>query len=278
MPHRARTFAAAALLLAAAAGLVAARTGAARASGEVQDPQGAVERAFLEQGIRLDLANGRVAIPVEVCIRREPLEYLLVGPYGAAHESLLATGVVPSLLNTALVALGAEPGENARWYEKDPLPSERELADGVSPYAVEPPSGDAFYMYVAWREDGETYFQRVEDLISNLRTGRSLRRHGWVYLGSRMVRPRPDDAEEVFAADVEGNLINLSFFRAGNTLMTAALDDCVYQTIWVPNEFLVPERGTPMQMLFCREPLEALPADLARLLFGAGGDGEESGD
>jgi len=228
--------------------------------------QAELEQAFLAQGIRLDLAGRRCTIPVDVCVREELLEYLLVGPNGAAHESLFATGVRPSLLNTALLALGVEPGANASWVEKDPPPHREELARGVSPYDVVPPSGDGFRLYAAWREGEEVYFHAVDDLVSNLRDGRSLRRHEWVYLGSRMIRPRPDAAQEVLAADLEGNLINLSFFRAGNTLLTAALDDCVFQTIWLPNTYLMPPIGSRVMLIFSRERMTSVPQELAREL------------
>ena len=94
-----------------------------------------------------------------------------------------------------------------------------------------------------------------------------MRRHRWVFLGSRMVQPRPDgDADEVFAADLEGNLINIAFFEQGNTLLTAALPECVEQTIWHPNCWLLPERGSPVELVFARERLITCPPDVeARL-------------
>jgi hypothetical protein len=222
-----------------------------------------LEQAFEAQGIRMSLEGRWCSIPARICIREDLLEYVLVAPFGAAHESLFSTEVVPSLFATALVTLGATPGSNAAWVEKDPLPSDEALAQGASPYDVTPPTGTGFYLYATWTEEGERYFFRVEDLISNLRTGRSMRRHEWVYLGSRLVRPDEKETREVLAADLEGNLINLSYFRAGNTLFTAALDDCVYQTIWLPNAFLVPPRDTPVTLVFSRERLATLPEALA---------------
>ena len=229
-----------------------------------------LEAAFQAQGIQLELERGTLAVPAEVCIREELLEYVLVGPQGAAHESLFATGVSPTVLNAALVALGAVPGENVRWVEKNPPPTPEEVRDGAPTHDIVPPKGDAFLMYVAWREGEEIYFFRLEDLITNLRFGRSMRRHGWIYLGSRMVQPDPGKAEEVLAAEILGNLINLSYFRAGNTLFTAALDDCVHQTIWVPNSALVPGRGAPVTLIFSRRPLKSLPETLEAALVDTG--------
>ena len=253
-----------------------------QADGELE---GALELAFLEQGLRVDVAGGTCALPVEVCVREELLEYVLVAPNGAAHESLFATAVRPSLLNTALLTLGVEPGTNAAWVEKDPPPDIDALRAGVSPFEVVPPSGGGFRIYVAWLEAGESatagdevHFHPLGDVINNLRTGRSMRRHRWVYIGSRMVRPRPEVDEEVLAADLEGNLINLSYFRTGNTLLTASLDDCVYQTIWMPNSFLVPARGARLMLIFSRTRLERVPSSLMEHLPGVARGGDVAGE
>ena len=90
--------------------------------------------------------------------------------------------------------------------------------------------------------------------------GRTLRRHRFVYLGSRMVERRTGAVE--FAAALEGNLVNLSFFAQGNTLLTTALPECVSQKSWLPNAWLLPERGSPALLLFSRERLDRPPASL----------------
>jgi hypothetical protein len=225
-----------------------------------------LQQALLEHQIHLDLAHGLCWIPVAIDVRVDLLEYLLVNPQGAAHESLFTTDVVPSHLNTALLALGVTPGKNAKWKPRDPPPTAAETKDGVAPYVVEPPSGDGFCLYAAWREGTEVHFHRVDDLLRNLETGRSMRRHSWVFLGSRMVRLRGSEAKELFAADVEGNLVNVALFEEGNTLVTAALPECLRQTIWLANGWLLPERGSPVSLIFSREPLAALPPGMDSLL------------
>jgi hypothetical protein len=224
-----------------------------------------LERAFREQGIRLDVEARACAVPAQVCIREDLLEYLVVGPAGAAHEALLSTEVTPSLLNTALMALGVEPGENAQWVEVNPQPTAEEVAAGASTHEVIAPQGDGLYLYVAWREGEERFLYRIEDLVGNLETRRSLRRHPFVYLGSRMVRPNPDE-EEIFAADWEGNLIALSFFQAGNTVLTASVKECVSQTIFLPNTWLLPESRSEVMLVFSRERLVELPSSLGDAL------------
>ncbi len=259
------------LLLCAPLPLLVALSAAPTGQEEAQEtPAEELEAAFAAQGLALDLEAGTLAVPTTICIREDLLEYVLVAAFGAAHESLLATEISATVVNTALVTLGAKGGENVQWVEKDPRPTAEEIRDGAPTHDVIPPSGDAFLMYCAWREGEEVYFFRLEDLITNLVTGRSMRRHGWVYLGSRMVQPRPDEPQEVLAAELEGNLINLSFFRAGNTLLTAALDDCIHQTIWLPNSALVPPRGAPVTLIFTRERLRSVPEAIEAALVDAG--------
>jgi hypothetical protein len=91
-----------------------------------------------------------------------------------------------------------------------------------------------------------------------------MRRHKWVFLGSRLVKPREGDAQEAFAADLEGNLINVALFEQGNTLLTAALPECLEQTIWMTNFWLVPPRDAHVELVFSKERLVTLPKDLEK--------------
>lgn len=243
----------------------------------VDEGERRLEEAFLAQGLRVDLRAGIVAVPCEIGVREDLLEYLLVGEHGASHESLLFTDVVPSVLNAVLLALGAEPGRNATWTPRDPPPTPEELQAGAARFQVTLPEGDGFFLYVAWREGEERFFYRLEDLVGNLETGRGLERHAFVYLGSRMITPRPG-APEAFAADLEGNLINLSFFRSGNTLLTAAVPEAVEQTIWLPNALLLPPRGTGVHLLISSRRLDCPPAPFADHLPAVTARGDRRGE
>ena len=247
--------------------------------GAADEAQRALLSTLAEGGVDVDLAAGAVSIEAAVLVKGDLLEYLLVGPGGAAHESLFVTGVTPSLLNAGMLALGVEAGTNATWELVEPAPSLEERRAGKKPYRVLSPAGDGFHVYAAWREGGEEFFYRVEDLIANLRTGRAMVRHAWVFLGSTFIEPRPGEGE-VFAADLEQNLVNLTFFREGHTLATAALEDCEDQSIWIANTWLLPEREAHVRLIFARGPLKETPASLSAklpLVAPPAGTGDEDG-
>ena len=155
----------------------------------------ALRASFEANQIRVDFEAGVCAIPVFIEVRNDLLEYLLVSPNGAMHESMFMTPSDPEVLNAALLSLGVSAGSNAVWTLKDPAPTEEELAGGASAYEVTLPQGDGFFLYACWREAGELYFYRIEDLLRDLTRSRSARRHRWIYLGSRMVqRPGQEHA------------------------------------------------------------------------------------
>jgi len=59
-----------------------------------------------------------------------------------------------------------------------------------------------------------------------------------------------------------GNLINVAFFSQGDTLVTAALPECVVQTGWRPNVWLLPDTGSEVLFIMSTVELDGLPGDL----------------
>ncbi len=234
---------------------------AAPRQAEDQRLQG-LEKALREQGVFFRAQPAVCAVRAQVLVREDALEYLLVSRAGNVHESLFVTEVQASQLNVGLLALGVQPGRNAVWTLREPVPTREEMLAGAQPYDVQSPQGDGLMLYVAWKEGEELYFYRVEDLIRNLSTGRSMQRHPWVYIGSRTRKARGEPPREVFAADIEGNLINVCFFEAGTTLITGSLPDCLLQNIWSPNSSLLPPQGSEALLIFSRSRLETCPQEL----------------
>lgn len=265
--------------LAAAAAVAFAVPSPAPAGGATPQDQKRAEvvlqAAFAQAGVVVDRATGLVAFPARVEVRHDNLEYLLVNPHGAVHESLFVTDTDAQVLSAAFLAAGAEPGSNVVYTAVDPPPTREEVRAGVPTHVVTPPAGKAVYLHAAWREpagpkdaatgafSGESvHFHRLEDLVVDLERDRTMRRHGLVWLGSRMVEGEREGDPERFAAQVTGNLMCVSFFSQGDTLLTTALPECVSQTAWIPNGWLMPGPGSPVLLIASATPLEAVPAGL----------------
>ncbi|MEZ6015890.1 MAG: YdjY domain-containing protein [Planctomycetota bacterium] len=229
---------------------------------DAKEAAAALERAFADAGVRVDSAAKALCFPVSVQVRDELLEYLLVNPHGAVHEALFVTQAPAEILNAALLALGLERGENVQYVKKDPQPSEEELRAGARAFDIVPPTGPGVHLYASWKEGDETYFYRVEDLIRDLERGRTMRRHAWVYLGSRWIEGRRNQGQPMYAAAAEGNLACVAFFSQGNTLLTAALPECVAQSSWLPNGWLLPRVGADVLLIASLAPLQAAPASM----------------
>lgn len=232
-------------------------------------------KAFEAAGVIVDRDADLVAFPAAVEIRSEPLEYILVGPNGAVHESMFVTPIDPKVLSTAFLAVGAREGKNVEYVAVEPAPTLEEVRSGARTHEVILPDGDPIYLYAAWREPagaydeesesfpGETtHFHRIEDLVLDLRRGRTLRRHGMVWLGSRMLDPKEPGEPPRFAASLTGNLMSVTFFSQGDALLTTALPECTSQVDWLPNQFFLPERGQEVLLFASLEELEVLPESL----------------
>jgi hypothetical protein len=212
----------------------------------------------------IDLERGVLGLACNVGITYDQIEYLLVGPNGSGHESLLLTTATPSLINAGLLLLGVERGRDVRWTKRDPPPTDDERARGVKSYTLELPSGDGFYLYLGWRRGDETYLFRAEDLVLNVRADTTMERHRWVYTGSHFVSSK--DGHEAFAADIAQNLISVIFFPEHDVFATAALPDCVIQTIWHPNYRMLPQAGSNVELFFSRQRIVELPPGWAEKL------------
>jgi hypothetical protein len=228
----------------------------------MDEGQAALAEVLAQGGVTVDFESDAIAISTRLIVTHDLLEYVLVGPNGSGHESLLTTDVKGSMIHAGLTAVGVGQGQNAAYFEVDPAPSEEELRAGAKRYGMTYPSGDGIFPYLAWREGEEVYFVRVEDVINNALSGRTMVRHRWVYIGSRFAKLR-EDGPEVFMADAEQNLINLAFFTEGNTLSTASLPECEIQTIWSANPWVLPPPGEPVRLILAHERLASIPAALA---------------
>lgn len=254
-------------------------SGDASGAGGQDDAEQGLAKAFRQAGVIVEREAEVMAFPATVEVRDEPLEYLLVNPHGQVHESMLVTPIDAQVLSTAFLTVGAEQGQNVQYKAVDPPPSKEEVQSGARTHSVVIPSGKPLYLYASWREgagvfdeesgtfpDETVHFHRMEDLILDLKRLRTLRRHGLVWLGSRMVEGRTEDEPKRFAASATGNLMCITFFSQGDTLLTMAVPECASQVDWVPNQFLLPERGTEILVIASSKQLEVVPDSLRKAL------------
>jgi hypothetical protein len=188
-----------------------------------QDPEELMRQVmqqFQKEGIVLDAKAQTVTIKAVVNEPQDPLEYLLIHRKGKKHEAMFYTRSKPSVLNAALLMLGLQPGQNARAEEITPAPSIEEIEKGAETVKVTPPKGMPLYLTAKWTTpEGQAVEYCIEDLLLDLSTQKPVVDCTWVFLGGRMAKFYKDEPE-VFAADMEGNLISTCYMYPENQLVT----------------------------------------------------------
>lgn len=156
------------------------------------------------------------------------------------HESVLTTEVPGRFIHTGLLAIGAEPGTPFQLKQK-------ESTDGDD-FEMEfiPPTGEEIEILIRWQtEDGKTVEHRAQDLIVDAEG--KMCQVPWVFAGSLFYK----DSENIerYAADSEGEFISVSNFP--NTILdiTQPSSSSNEQLMYVANEKILPERGTPVTII-----------------------------
>lgn len=251
-----------------------------------QDPAALREeglKALVEHGITLDLAKKTVTIDAIVNAPPDPIEYVLVHRRGKSHEAMFLTEVKPTSLNAALIMLGFEPGKNADYKEKNPLPSLEEVEKGAPTVDIIHPEGMPVWMTVSFaradanadakgdakpdaKPDAKTETKTetktdakgdatvtlpLEDLLIDIQAQRTVTAQSWVFLGGRHASLYKGEPE-VFVADFEGNLVSCCYLLPHNHLVTMkherSPDD---QNWWIADA--MPPPGTKARFTFHRE-------------------------
>lgn len=222
-----------------------------------QDPAKLMQemlKQFEAEGVRYDGKAQTVTITAIVNDPQDPLEYLLIHRRGKRHEAMFWTKSKPSVLNAALLLAGFTPGQNAKAEEIVPPPSIEEIEKGAETVKITPPKGAQVWMTVAWKTpEGKEVAYCVEDLLLDLSTQQAVVDASWVYLGGRLARFYKNDPE-VFAADMEGNLISTCYMFPDNHLVTISHPLARDQHNWWLTK-LVPPPETEVQLTFhSKEP------------------------
>ncbi len=205
-----------------------------------------------KNGIRVDTKASTVTIESEVGRPADPLEYVLIHRKGKTHEAMLITEVVPSLLNTALLAIGLEPGENARVEEIQPPPTIEEVRAGAPWLNVFPPKGKTMYVTVSWEHDGKKHTDvPVEELLLDATTGLEVKGNRWVFLGGNWA-PLLRGEDPVFMGDYQGNIVSSCYMHPPNHLVTIVHERGNDEMNWWLTE-KCPPTGTKIRVTFHKD-------------------------
>ena len=134
--------------------------------------------------IKIDIANNEITFPAEFNMNKGVIETILVGPQGRLHETILKTDALPSYIQTSLLLLGLECGQNMELGNYDIMPE-----------------GDSLLIYASWTDTlGVTYEEPIERLVWNIPQKREMLKTYWIFLGSKIVNGQ-------FIADLDQNII-----------------------------------------------------------------------
>ncbi len=218
---------------------------------------GELKRMLDEGGIELDEAGRRVLAKGSICQTQGLIEFLAVGEGGRDHESLLYVDCAPSLLNAALLSIGLEAGRPFEITDKveGAAPGGLEYGTPEEPLLYYPPKGPRVHVYVEWKAGEKTVRHRAEDLLIDRETGKPMTPEGWVYLGSRFAVDE-QTGKDIYVADATRDLISIWHSYQGNSILDNPHPGGMRDDTYVPRTDVLPERGTPITLLFTLEPLE----------------------
>ncbi|MFW6413859.1 MAG: YdjY domain-containing protein [Verrucomicrobiota bacterium] len=177
-----------------------------------------------------------ISFPAEMNLRKGPLEVLIATSRGRLHESLLETDIRPLHLQTFLYLLGLDNGARM------PSGHDAEEPEGSSPHQdtsassreadEEEGQGDLVDLDIRWEEDGKTRTRPIEEYIINTHEDRTMKRHGWVFVGSSV-------KDGKFLADIEGNIALT--WSIGSTVLDIPAEEGIDDSVYAAD----PDAGAP---------------------------------
>ncbi len=204
------------------------------------DPFRQVAPALLEgRLLRVDASAGTVTFPATVHLAEGALEYAIVTPTGAVHESLLVTEVDPVDLHAACLLLG--------WKPEHPQP---DMVGGLGGAltaetlrAAPDLAGVAVRLRITWNITGTQQEAYLENWVRTVPEGRVAEPGAWTYTGSYL-------AGTQFASKSEGSVVCLVTNPAAliNNPRPHHDDDHA----WEVNSAQVPAVGTPVTVSIIR--------------------------
>ncbi len=169
--------------------------------------------------INIDVANKEITFPAEFNMNRGVIETILVGPQGRLHETILKTDALPSYIQTSLLLLGLECGQNMELGNYDTMPE-----------------GDSLFVYAIWTDTlGISHEEPIERLVWNVPENHEMVKTYWIFLGSKIVNGQ-------FIAELDQNIIRT--YHDPFAIIHSSLPTITDDTFYEANRNIVPENGT----------------------------------
>jgi hypothetical protein len=212
--------------------------------------QAAIDKLDLP-GVKINIKEWAVDVDAEICLREGLLELIACTKDTKEHESIFMIHAKPSHIHTALLLLGAKPG--------NPATTERvDDPDSGQPRFIEiPPRGHPVDVYLILGEDksreepinrfiipADHHDANVE--ASTKEPDVKFPTHTFVFAGS-LLESR-GNAPKTYVADGSGSVISLVTF-SDELLCAPEIKDAANDSLmWQANHYRLPEIGTKVTL------------------------------
>lgn len=185
----------------------------------------------------VDKQAKQVVMVGSVCKRFGPLELFACLVDTKEYESVVSVYTTASLVQAALLAVGAKPGSPVQ-YEP----------------AYAPPRGTVVEITVVWKEADQLRTMRAQEWVRQVGTNKTMEQ-SWVFAGGAFWRAEDSD-KEVFIPNTTGNLICVANFE--DAVLDVPMRSTTSDVALLFEAFAerIPERGTPVTLIL-RPQLEA---------------------
>lgn len=197
----------------------------------------------------------QVILVGDVCLQEGVLEFFACSRQSKEHESIVALDVQPHLIHAALLLIGAEPGQPARFTPE-----------------FTPPTGPEIRILVRWNNEKgnreecwvqQLILENTPELYYNAPKGESTEQTSpremsvsFVFTGSffRKFDDENGNSREIYMADATGELFGVSNFPSSILDVPIQSSDSNDSLLFCANPDRIPPTGTEVTLILDRVP------------------------
>ena len=161
-------------------------------------------------------------------------EKMVMFPGAKTHESVVCVDVRPTIIHTALLAIGAKSGEHVVFYPE-----------------FRAPSGDEIVITLRWLDENKKIVERrAQDVIKEISSEAPMQT-SWVFAGSMFYAD--EEGVQYYAADSSGEIVSVSNFPSAMIDVPFSSSGENADLLFLADEEKLPPRGTPVTILLERK-------------------------